>query len=238
MVSATNATSEFALRLLLASAGITNDSIKTALVDLLGKPIAESAALCIPTASYGMGPRGPEAAWRFIAGQEPDCPMTGLGWRSVGVLELTALASLERDEWVPAVRAADVLLVNGGDPMYLHHWMVESGFGELLPSLLSDTVYVALSAGSMVLTPRIGEEFVEWRPPTGGGDATLGIVDFAIFPHLDHPDLPENTMADAERWAAGMTVPAYAIDDQTAIKVTDAGVEVISEGHWRKFDRR
>ena len=238
MVSATNATLELPLRLLLASAGITNDSIETALVDLLGKPIAESAGLCIPTASYGMGLRGPEAAWRFIAGREPDCPMTGLGWKSVGVLELTALAGLERDQWVPAVREADVLLVNGGDPMYLHHWMVESGFAELLLSLLSDTVYVGLSAGSMVMTPRIGEEFVEWRPPGGGGDATLGIVDFAIFPHLDHPDLPENTMADAERWAASMTVPAYAIDDQTAIKVTDAGVEVISEGHWRKFDRR
>jgi dipeptidase E len=176
-----------------------------------------------------------EAAWRFIAGQEPDCPMTELGWKSVGVLELTALPSLDRDQWVPAVREADVLLVNGGDPMYLHHWMVESGFAGLLPSL-SDTVYVGLSAGSMVMTPRIGEEFVEWRPPTREDDATLGIVDFAIFPHLGHPDLPDNAMADAERWAAGMTVPAYAIDDQTAIKVADAGVEVVSEGHWRLFE--
>jgi dipeptidase E len=86
----------------------------------------------------------------------------------------------------------------------------------------------------MVMTPRIGDEFVEWRPPTRG-DVTLGIVDFAIFPHLDHPDLPDNTMAHAERWAAGMTVPAYAIDDQTAIKVTDDAVEVVSEGHWRRF---
>ncbi len=225
------------MRLLLASAGITNPSITASLVDLLGKPIADSTAMCIPTASYGMGHRGPDAAWRFIAGQEPDCPMTGLGWKSVGVLELTALPSLDREQWLPAVHAVDVLLVNGGDPMYLHHWMVESGFADLLPSLLSDTVYVAFSAGSMVMTPRIGAEFVEWQSPTGKGDATLGIVDFAIFPHLDHPDLPDNTMADAERWAAGMTVPAYAIDDQTAIKVTDTGVEVISEGHWRKFER-
>jgi dipeptidase E len=227
---------ELPLNLLLASAGITNASIQAALVDLLGKPIADSTALCIPTASYGMGNRGAIAAWRFIAGREPDCPMTELGWRSVGVLELTALASLDAEQWMPAVRGTDVLLVNGGDPMYLHHWMVESGFAELMPSLL-DTVYVGLSAGSMVMTPRIGEDFVEWRPPTGAGDATLGLVDFAIFPHLDHPDLPHNAMANAERWAAGMTVPAYAIDDQTAIKVTDDGVEVISEGHWRLFER-
>jgi dipeptidase E len=224
------------LKLLLASAGITNASIRAALVDLLGKPIAESTALCIPTASYGMAGGGAVAAWRFIAGQEPDCPMTELGWKAVGVLELTALASLDAEQWVPAVRRADVLLVNGGDPLYLHHWMVRSGLADLLPSL-SETVYVGLSAGSMVMTPRIGEDFVEWRPPNGHGDATLGLVDFAIFPHLDHPALPENTMADAERWAAGMTVPAYAIDDQTAIKVTSDGVEVISEGHWRLFER-
>jgi dipeptidase E len=225
-----------ALKLLLASAGITNASIRAALVDLLGKPIAASTALCIPTASYGMGERGPVAAWRFIAGQEPDCPMTELGWESVGVLELTALPSLDPGQWVPAVRDADVLLVNGGDPMYLHHWMVESGLAALLPSL-SDTVYVGLSAGSMVMTPRIGADFVEWRPPTGADDATLGLVDFAIFPHLDHPALPHNRMANAERWAAGLDVPAYAIDDQTAIKVSDDGVEVISEGHWRQFER-
>ena len=224
------------MKLLLASAGITNASIKNALIELLGKPIADSTALCIPTASYGMRSGGAVAAWRFISGQEPRCPMTELGWKSVGVLELTALPSLDAEQWVPAVREADVLLVNGGDPMYLHHWMVESGFQELLPSL-SETVYVGLSAGSMVMTPRIGEHFVEWRPPTGQGDATLGLVDFAIFPHLDHPDLPHNRMANAERWAAGMTVPAYAIDDQTAIKVTDAGLEVISEGHWRRFER-
>src|SRR5688572_21074351 len=109
------------MRLLLASAGITNASIRTALVDLLGKPIADSTALCIPTASYGMRGVGACAAWRFIAGQEPACPMTELGWKSVGVLELTALASLDVEQWTPAVREADVLLVNGGDPLYLHH---------------------------------------------------------------------------------------------------------------------
>ncbi len=224
------------MKLLLASAGITNASIKSALIDLLGKPIADSAALCIPTASYGMRQRAATAAWRFISGQEPLCPMTELGWKSVGVLELTALPSLDPDRWVPTLREADVLLVNGGDPLYLRYWMEQSGFADLLPSL-PDTVYVGLSAGSMVLTPRIGEDFVSWQPPGGGDDAALGLVDFAIFPHLDNPALPENTMADAERWAAALTVPAYAIDDETAIKVTDEGVEVVSEGHWRLFER-
>jgi dipeptidase E len=68
-----------------------------------------------------------------------------------------------------------------------------------------------------------------------GPNETLGVVGFSMFPHLDHEDLPENTMADAEKWAAGIQVPAYAIDDQTAIKLTDGTVEVVSEGHWKLF---
>ncbi len=148
------------MKFLLASAGIKNDSIRHALVDLLGKPIAESSALCIPTANYAQR-GGAGNAWRFISGREPETPMCELGWKS---------------------------------------------------------------AGSMVMTPNIGEYFVGWKPPTGG-DRTLGMVDFSIFPHLDNPDLPYNTLAHAEKWAAGMPVPSYAIDDQTAV----------SEGHWKRF---
>ena len=221
------------MKLLLTSAGITNASIKNALVDLLGKPIAESSALCIPTATYGHPMTGPAHAWRFISGQEPRTPMVELGWKSMGVLELTALPSIDEERWVQWVREADVLLVNGGDPLYLCYWLRQSGLEDLLPSL-PETVWVGLSAGSVVMAPRIGEDFVRWRPPTGG-DETLGLVDFAMFPHLDHPELPENTMADAERWANGISVPAYAIDDETAIKVVDDSVEVVSEGHWKLF---
>ena len=158
--------------------------------------------------------------------------MCELGWKSLGVLELTALPSINEELWVPMVQETDVLLVNGGDPLYLCYWMRQSGLADLLPSLRA--VYVGLSAGSMVMTPNIGEDFVGWTPPTGG-DETLGMVDFSIFPHLDHEMLPDNSMADAERWAAGMRVPGYAIDDQTAIQVTDGTVEVVSEGHWKLF---
>ena len=221
------------MKLLLTSAGIKNESIRDALVDLLGKPIGESDALCIPTATYGHPWTGPGEAWRFISGREPRCPMCELGWKSLGVLELTALPSIGAEGWVPWVRETNVLLVNGGDALYLCHWMRQSGLAELIPSL-EDTVWVGLSGGSMVMTPRIGEDFVGWRPPAGD-DETLGLVDFSIFPHLDHPDLPENTMADAERWAVGIAGPAYAIDDETAITVTDGAVEVISEGNWRLF---
>ena len=216
------------MKFLLTSAGVKNTSIHDALVELLGKPIAESNALCIPTAGYGHPQGSPGGAWRFITGRATT-PMCELGWKSMGVLELTALPSIGKERWVPWVREADVLLVNGGDALYLCHWMRQSGLVDLLPSL-RDTVWVGLSAGSMVMAPRIGEEFVGWKPPTDG-DSALGIVDFSIFPHLDHELLPENTMADAERWAAKISGPAYAIDDDTAIKVTDGSVEIVSEGH-------
>ena len=221
------------MKLLLTSAGIRNGSINDALVDLLGKPVADSRALCIPTAGYGHPAVSPEGAWRFVSGQEPCCPMTELGWRSIGVLELTALPSIDEGRWSRWVREADVLLVNGGDALYLCHWMRQSGLADLLPSL-RETVWVGLSAGSMVMTPRIGADFVGWKPPNGG-DSALGVVDFSIFPHLDHEMLPENTMADAERWAAGIAGPAYAIDDETAIRVVDGAVDVVSQGHWRRF---
>jgi dipeptidase E len=220
------------MKLLLTSAGIRNPSIRDALVDLLGKPIGESNALCIPTASYGHPMAGPLRAWNFISGQESRTPMCELGWKSLGVLELTALPSIDDELWVPLVRETDVLLVNGGDALYLCHWMRESGLADLLPSL--DAVWAGLSGGSMVMTPRVGNDFVIWKPP-GGGDEALGVVDFSIFPHVDNPDLPENTMAGAEGWAAGIHGPAYAIDDETAIKVVDGSVEVITEGHWKLF---
>jgi dipeptidase E len=219
------------LRLLLTSGGVTNRSIHEALVELLRKPIAEAGALCIPTAMYGHPMAGPGVkAWQFISGTSEN-PMVELGWKSVGVLELTALPSIAEEQWVPLVREADVLLVSGGDALYLCYWMRQCGLADLLPSL-SKTVWVGLSAGSMVITPRIGEDFVQWRPPTGD-DRTLGIVDFSICPHVAHDGMPGNSMAFAERWAAGLGVPAYAMDDQTAVKVDDGAVEVVSEGHWK-----
>jgi dipeptidase E len=220
------------MRLLLTSAGIKNPSIHDALVNLLDQPIAESNALCITTASYGHPMAGPGAAWRFISGNEPDTPMCELGWKSLGVLELTALPSIDRELWIPMLQETDALLVNGGDPLFLCYWMQQSGLADLLPSLRA--VYVGLSAGSMVMAPRIGKEFVGWTPPSGA-DATLGLVGFSIFPHLHNPDLPKNTMTTAERWATGIATPAYAMDDETAITVVNDTVEVISEGDWRLF---
>jgi dipeptidase E len=218
------------VRLLLSSAGIRNSSIHQALVDLLGKPIAESSALCIPTASYGHSEGGPAAAWRCITGRA-STPLCELGWKSLGVLELTALPSIDQEHWVPLVKQTDALLAGGGDAAYLCYWMRQSGLADLLPSLRA--VWVGVSGGSMVMTPRIGADFISWS--RAESDKTLGVVDFSIFPHVDNEKFPENSMACAEKWAAGLPVPSYAIDDETAITVTDGTVEVVSQGHWKLF---
>lgn len=224
------------MKLLLTSSGISNPSIEEALVDLLGKPIADSSALIVPTAIYPF-PDGPGGAWRAISGQT-ESPFSELGWKSLGVLELTALPSIKEESWVPKLRETDALLVWGGHVMYLCYWMRQSGLADLLPSL-SKTVYVGVSAGSIVMTPHnpdVGFN-LQWIPAGSDlareGDRGLGLVDFAVTVHVDREGF--NTSADVEKWASGLPVPTYALDDESAVRVIDGNVEVVSEGNWRLF---
>jgi dipeptidase E len=221
------------MKFLLTSSGITNTSIENALVGLLGKPIAEASALCIPT---GMHPfrGGPIGAYRFISGKSQG-RITGLGWKSLGVLELTALPSIKRENWVAAVEEVDALLVSGGDVFYLCRWMRESGLAEILPSL-RETTYVGVSAGSILTAPAFGETYNDPARPYVI-DRGLGLVDVALLPHLDHADHPESTTEKVAAMAAEVPVPTYGIDDDTALRVVDGAVEVISEGHWKLFAR-
>lgn len=226
------------MKFLLTSAGITNRSISDALVVLLGKPISEASALFIPTGVYPF-PGGAGRAWQAITGSGPN-PMTQLGWASMGVLELTSLPTIREENWVPAVKEADALLVWGGDVLYLCHWMRRSGLADLLPSL-TDTVYVGVSAGSIAVTPfncdaAFDLDFVpEGSDMAAEAETALGLVDFTLYPHLGHPDMPDTSLANIGKWASGIPVPTYAIDDNTAIKVVDGAVEVISGGNWTLF---
>jgi dipeptidase E len=172
-------------------------------------------------------------AYRFISGSTAN-PMCELGWRSLGVLELTALPSIKQEYWSTDVRKADALLVYGGDVMYLCRWMRESGLADLLPSL-RETVYVGWSAGSIVTAPIFGETYDDPNAPFVIAQG-LGLVDFALLPHVDHKDHPESSMAKVERMAAEVPVPLYAIDDETAIQVVDGAVQVVSEGHWKRIE--
>lgn len=220
------------MKLLLTSAGISNASIRNALVELLGKPIAEANALFVPTAIYAI-PNGGDIVRRVICGSLGD-PFCDMGWKSLGLLELTSLPNIKKELWVPILQQTDALLVGGGDCQYLCYWMQKSGLADLLPSLLNKIVYVGLSAGSMIMT-RFGTTYGNHTLPADS-DKSLGFVDFAIHPHLDYPAFPENSLANLEKLAATMPVPSYLIDDQTAIKVTDNTIEVVSEGHWNLFN--
>ena len=177
-------------------------------------------------------------AYRFISGSAPS-PMCELGWKSLGVLELTALPSIKEEYWVAMVQETDALLVWGGDVMYLCRWMRQSGLADLLPSL-RETVYVGVSAGSMVTAPIFGETYDDSARaaavicPSSSTERWdwLTLRCFRTWITRTTRKVP---LANVERMAAEVPVPTYAIDDQTAIKVTDGAVEVVSEGHWKLF---
>jgi len=242
------------MKLLLTSSGISNTSIHNALVDLLGKSIAESNALFIPTAIYPF-PFGARFAWQPIGGKNQSS-LCQLGWKSLGLLELTALPSIEKEVWIQAIEDTDALLVWGGDPLYLSYWLQQSGLADLLPLLLQKMVYVGVSAGSMAVSATFGETYsnprggsgtaltsenITFSTPQGDINKTFitahgaGLVEFALIPHLDNKNHQDASMTNAEKWAAMLPVPVYAIDDQTAIKVVNNTVEVVSEGHWELF---
>ena len=216
------------MKLLLTSAGISNDSIHNALVDLLEKPVSEASALFIPTAIYGIR-NGGDIVRRVINGTLGD-PFCQLGWKSLGLLELTALPTIKKELWVPMLFDTDALLVGGGDCQYLCYWMQQCGLTELLPTLLNKTVYVGLSAGSMIMTSYGTTYGNHTLPPET--IKSLGLLNIAIHPHLDYPAFPDNSLDNIKKLAATIPVPSYAIDDQTAIKVTNGNIEVISEGNW------
>ena len=230
------------MKFLLTSAGISNDSIRAALVGLLGKPIDQCRAVCIPTAIYAL-PSGVGDSWLTLRTLD-------LGWAEYGALELTALPTIPEDCWLPALEAADCLLVGGGNTGYLSHWLQQSGLGARLPALLRDTVYVGVSAGSMVAThslqidrdhlARAGiyrdADFAEDAPRGAGSDRALGFLPFVIRPHLNADYYPSATLARFSQSAAALDVPLYAIDDETAIAVDNGAVRVVSEGEWRLFD--
>ena len=217
------------MKLLLTSAGISNQSIRNALVDLLGKPISEADALFIPTAIYVI-PNGGEIVRRVITGILGD-PFCDMEWRSLGLLELTALPTIKQEMWVPLLEKTDALLVGGGDCQYLTYWMQQSGLAALLPSLFDKLVYVGLSAGSMIMTS-YGTTYGNHTLPANS-DKSLGYLDFAIHPHLDYEGFPDNTLAKITELAATLPMTSYAIDDQTAVQITSDGIKIISEGNWK-----
>jgi dipeptidase E len=244
------------IKLLLTSTGISNKTIHNALGQLLGKPVGESNALFVPTGVYPFV-GGPNYAWWPIAGKMKDT-LVDLGWKTMGLLELTALPSIKKDVWVASLADTDAVLVWGGDPLYLAYWFEQSGLIEVLASLNKDIVYVGVSAGSMAINTIFGE--TESNPRAGSGtplavenivfntaegqiSKTLyigkgaGLTPFAVIPHYNNPDFQDACGLNAEKWAAKIPSAVYAIDEHTAITVVAGEVEIVSEGEWKFFSK-
>ena len=219
------------MKLLLTSAGIKNASIQDALVELLGKPIAESNALCIPTAAYGH-PRQPGRGAGGSSADRSPLPMCELGWKSLGVLELTALPSIDEEQlgplgprrptscwWMAATPCTWLLdaAVRAGGPLAV---AARDGLGGTERREHGDD-------------PRIGEDFVNWKPPTGGDERWAWSTSRSSRTWITRTC--RTTRWPTRKDGRPDRGPAYAIDDETAIKVVDGTVEVVSEGHWKLF---
>jgi dipeptidase E len=231
------------VKLLLTSAGITNQSIRGGLEDLLKKPIASSKVVLIPTAIHAMEDGG-LYAWQIHQGHST------FGWKQISILELTTFPSIEKSHWMRQLRAADAILVDGGNTPYLSYWMRESGLAGELPELLEDIVYIGASAGSLVVAHSFNinqeklektgvyedDEYGDTAPMGAGSDFTLKLVDFTLRPHLNNSHFHHASLEGMEKAAAKVDVPLYAIDDRSAIKVDGNDVTVISEGEWKLFN--
>lgn len=214
------------MKLLLTSGGITNKSIAQALFDLVGKPPEDTSLVFVPTAAHlEVG----DKSW-FIN------DLWNLKKQNFKQIDIADISAVEEKVWRPKLEAADVLFFEGGSTFHLMTWMNRSGLARLLPEMLKTKVYVGLSAGSMVTNPDLKKR-IEWglyEDPFDHIDdlPCLNLVDFYILPHLNSPWFKLRNRADIEKHLSGITKKIYVLDDQSAIKVVDGAVEVVSEGEW------
>lgn len=221
------------MKLLLTSTGVTNKSIHRALEELLGKPTKQSKIAFIPTAAYGADSN---KSWLVKELQVA----YGLGWQNFNVVEISAL---DKDSINEQLSEADVIHMNGGNAYFLMNRIINSGLEELLPELLKTKIYLSSSAGGIVTSKYFPSNLAEAygkdeddKLEQGTVDHGLGLVDFVIKPHLNSAAFPNRTMEWYEEVSKKINAPFYAIDDQTAIKVVDGKVEVVSEGTWKLFN--
>jgi len=214
------------VKLLLTSGGITNDTIKNALADLVGKPFAQTSLAFIPTAA-DIEPY--DKSW--LVEDLYNCKKLGLK-----LLDIVDISALSKDLWKPRLKSADILFFGGGNTFHLMYWINKSGLGNMLKDLLKTKVYVGLSAGSMVAGKTISlsqSKKLYYEDLFGYQDEkALGFVDFQIRPHLNSPHFPDVQERTLRKLAKGVKGKVYALDDNMALKVVDGKVEVVGEGKY------
>jgi len=217
--------------MLLTSAGIRNEALRSALADLVGEPFATAAVAFIPTASVAaVG----DHSW-FV---EDLSRLHGLGWRELDILELNGLPGRTV---IDRLRHADVIYAEGGNHYHLANSIITNGLAAEMAALVESKVYVGVSAGSMIfsrnLSQKTGEAFGEHDDLRILGEARarspFGLFDWYLKPHLNSPGFPDRTPAWFEEAAAKLDFPVYAIDDNSAVRVRGGETDVVSDGAWR-----
>ncbi|MEU3465485.1 Type 1 glutamine amidotransferase-like domain-containing protein [Streptomyces sp. NPDC006733] len=216
---------------LLTASGLRNDTLRDALREMLGKPFESANIVYIPTASVAEpGDHG----W-VVADINR---LHRLGWREFDILELNGLP---RQMVLDRLLRADVIYVGGGNHYHLARSITDNGLVDGFLEALESRVYVGVSAGSMIFSRHLTEHSAEVIGDTADlhvlGATTVqppfGLFDWYLKPHLYSPDFPERVDAWADRIAARADFPLYFIDDDTALRVRDGEVDVLSEGRWR-----
>lgn len=218
------------MKLLLTSAGITNKSIANALFELVGKKPEDTTIVFIPTASNVIYE---SKEWLI----EDLVNLKKLNFKSI---EITDISAVDESVWKPSLERADVLFFEGGNEYYLMEWLNKTGLSKDLKELLKDKVYVGSSAGSMVTCPKflvkvtqdMYEECLEGEREMN----CLNFVDFCFLPHLNSEYFPEKTKEEIEDITKDCKEKIYSLDDNSALKVVDGKVEVVSEGEWIVFN--
>ena len=219
------------MKLLLTSSGFTNDSIRRALLDLTGRSLDQLDLAFVPTAAnVGKGDKG------WLINDLSNCKK--IGFASIDIVDISAIS---KDIWEEKLKNADILLFGGGNTFHLMHWLNKSGLTEMLPEMLKEKIYVGISAGSIVASHKLSvSDSKRLYYPEGDipdkDEPGLGFVNFHIRPHFNSPDFPKLRKDVLEELAKDLSEPLYAIDDQTAIKVVDDKIEIISEGEYLELN--
>lgn len=156
-------------------------------------------------------------------------------------IDIVDISAIEKKFWLPRIEAADILFFGGGNTNHLMFWLEKSGLKEVLPELLKTRVYAGISAGSIVATPSLAlsseDKKVYYEKVFGYKvEKSLDFVDFHIRPHFNSPYFPHANDEYIKEVAKKIGEPIYAIDDQSAIKVVDGKIEVVSEGKYLTYN--
>ncbi len=218
------------MKLFLTSAGLKNKSIASALGDLVGLPKEKIHIAFIPTAAnVEEGDKG----WLID-------DLVNLKKQGYGCVDIVDISALEKEDWEPRLRTANVIAVGGGNTFHLMHWVKKSGLDKLLPELLKTRVYMGTSAGSCITgttiynsVQNLFKETYKLQIKDG-----LGIVDFQFIPHLNSPYFKFIREKYLKEAAKDVDEVVYAVDDNSALKVVNGKVQVVSEGKYLIFNNK